>query len=132
MKTTGYASNIRDRIHEVLVDLVNGMGSKPSSIETREKLLSSTADRLSIIISDSLVTKDYVEARVIKETDGLATNQNLAKLEDKINQTNKSIYDLELKMVKAMSSLDSKMTRWFINTTVAILAVLVPLILTLK
>jgi len=87
----------------------------------KQKVINITSDKFSIIFSENIPTRDFVEAKVIKETSGLATNENLAKLEKKMDE----------KFDKIEDKMD-RLLMWFVGSMLAMLAVLIPLILTLR
>jgi len=127
-------NNRRERIYRLFSDFIDNIGIVISK-EAKSKAIDVASDNLISILSDELVSKDFVEAKVIKETSGLATNENLAKLEDKLDNRMDKLDNRMDKLDNKIGKIEDKIDRllmWFIATMIAMLAVLVPLILTTK
>jgi len=121
----------RQSIREFFSDFIDRLGITFPNEDARQKTINATSDSFKVILSENVTTKDFVEARVIQSTAGLATNENLAKLEDKLDKFATKEY-LHSEMNRATST----MIKWFVGIVLSLvailLAVLVPLILTLR
>jgi len=130
-----HISQRREVIREFFAEFVDNLGVTFPSEEARQKVINATSDSFSVVLSENLATRDYVESKVIKETSGLATNENLAKLEDKMDRFVTRDY-LHSEISRMSSVLESRMLKWFLTTMLAMLAVifavLIPLILTIR
>jgi len=123
----------RQTIREFFSDFIDRLGVTFPSEDARQKTVNATSDNFQVILSENIVTKDFVEAKVIQSTAGLATNENLAKLEDKFDKKlailEGNMHSLDIKLEKSVST----MIKWFVGAMLSfvaiLLAVLVPLIL---
>jgi len=140
----------KQTIREFFSDSIDRLGITFPSEDARQKTVNATSDSFKVILSKNVTTKDFVEAKVIQSTKGLVTNETLAKLEDKLDNNlarldnsiarledkvhglEDKVHILDIKIEKAVST----MVKWFMGAMIGfvaiLLAVLVPLILTLR